>query len=474
MLLLRSLGSYYKLRVRSSITFVICAILITILFSSPLITSVDGYGLSTDEAQPQIIGERSITVFVKMVPAFILDNVNVGTIQIRLKDTKTNSTIPYATFLVTVDKQGRTLLSEQLHAHDGEFHLKVKPTDTDNPIFSGTKESLGWVGSKTSPLSVEAPLYLDGGLYHYTIQVLTFETDEKIIEPPLVFDAYVSIGEEVKHPVTGEGARHDFGTRTYFDKINDFRYDDNTNILGFTMPFDWDKQFLAQIPLLHVEVLIPKSVSELMISSFKGTLNGVELPRTALMTDDSNPDLRIVHYMVPGNKLVEIADQAKTSPNASEAVFTLEPRDVPQFPLDTLTNTEKFKIQLSWNPAIIEPGKQVKFIFNIRDPLNDETITNSYYEFVLIKDGREIYRNSKVAVIGAEVEQFTFTETHTGSIIARFENINHTGEFTEYLITVIPEFSTGVLVFLIASAFALTIFATRKYKLSLQKQYYHG
>ncbi len=437
------------------------ALVLIILFTSQLPLPAYSHGLSTDEAQPQLVGDRNITVAVKMTPVFITDNMKDATIQIRLKDVKTNATIPHATFLVTIDKQGRTLLNEQFHAHDGELFLSIKPTDTNNPVISASKEQLGWIGSKASPASVDAPIYLDGGLYHYKIEVLTLERDDNLRDPPLVFDAYVSVGEEDRHPVTRNGQEYDFGTRTYFDKIGEFKFDENTGAIQFTMPLNWDRQFLSQIPLLHTEVLIPKSVSELMVSSYRGTLNGVELPRNALMIDDSNPDTRIVHYMIPGNKLTEIADQAKISPDTPKSVFTLETRTIPIFPLDTLTNKEKFKVQLSWNPAIIEPGQRVNFIFDIRNPLNDETITNAYYEFVLIKDGREIYRNAKTAVIGAEVEQFTFSEEHAGNILVRFENINHTGEFTEYLTTVVPEFPIGLVVLLIAVMFGAVILAGR-------------
>lgn len=437
---------------------------IILLSQSQLSLPAYGHGLSNDEAPPIPVGDKNITVAVKMTPAFILGSLDDATIQIRLKDAKTDATISHATFLVTIDKQSQTLLSEQFHAHDGELILAIKPTDTDSPVVSASKEPHGWIGSKDSPARVEAPIYLDGGLYHYKIEVLTLETDDNVIDPPLIFDAYVSVGEEVKHSATGKGVQYDFATRTYFDKIAEFRFDDDTNIIRFTMPLNWNKQFLSQIPLLHTEVVIPKSVPELMISSYKATLNGIELPGNAIMTDDSNPDVRFVHYMIPGDRLTRIAGDAKIDPSTSMATFTLEPRAVPAFPLDTLTNKEKFKIQLSWSPAIIEPGQSVKFIFNIRDPKTDETLRNSYYEFSLIRDGKEIYRNSKTAVIGGEVEQFTFTQEHAGNVIVRFENINHTGEFAEYLISVVPEFPVGTVIVLIASVFGFVIFVASRYK----------
>ncbi len=449
---------------KQGITVYVISALAVIVLSSQLPLSAYGHGLSNDEAPPQPVGDRNITVAVRMLPAFLFGDISDYTIQIRLKDAKTDATIPHATFFVTIDKQGSTLISDQFHAHDGELFLTVKPTDTDSPTISANKESLGWIGSKDSPAMVEAAVFLDGGLYHYKIEVLTLDNDSNLREPPLVFDAYVSVGEEAKHQITVNGVEYDFRTRTYFDKIEDFRFDNNSNVVHYSMPFNWDKQFLSQIPLLHTEVLIPKLVSELMVSSYNGTLNGVELPRNAIMIDDSNAELRIVHYMLPGDRLIDIANQGKIAPDTSKAVFTMETRDVPIFPLETLTNTEKFRIQLSWDPVSIEPGKQVKFIFSIIDPRTGDTVTNVYYEFVLVKDGKEIYRNSKTAVIGAEVEQFTFSEEHVGNVIVRFVNINHTEEFTEYLITVIPEFSTGVLMALMASVFGFAIVVVRKYK----------
>lgn len=444
----------------SVIVYSVCfTVLVLITSQTPL---AYGHGLGSDETAPVAIGEGLVSLEVQMVPSSTIKSVDSGTIKIRLKDPRNGETIPHTTFAVTIDKESKTLLSEQFHAHDGHLYLAVRPVDTDSVEISASKEQLGWVGSRDSPAEVEAPIYLDGGLYHYSVQVLTLESDQNVLDPVLSFDAYVTIGEEARHTINLDDESYDISTRTYFDEIYDFTFDDNT--IRFTMPLDWSRKFLEQVPLVHIEVIVPKSASELMTSDYTATLNGVELPRNAIIIDDSNPDRRIVHYMVTGDRLAGIAKEAGTKPGQGTAVFTLQPSTVPRFPLETLTNGEKFGVHLSWDPAVIEPGSKVNFIFNIQDPAIGDTVTNAYYEFVLVKDGKEIYRNSKIASIGAEVEQFTFTEEHAGNIVVRFENINHTGEFTEYLLTVVPEFPPGMLLTVFAvAAFAFAV-AGNKYR----------
>ena len=68
-------------------------------------------------------------------------------------------------------------------------------------------------------------------------------------------------------------------------------------------------------------------------------------------------------------------------------------------------------------------------------PINDAT-----YDFVLLKDGQEIVKRQGQTVAGVGAEQFTFKESHAGSITVRLENINNTGESVDFNLQVVPEF----------------------------------
>ena len=48
--------------------------------------------------------------------------------------------------------------------------------------------------------------------------------------------------------------------KTYYDEIANFDYSNKT--ISFEMPFTWDSAYVAQVPVLHVEVQFPKSLEE--------------------------------------------------------------------------------------------------------------------------------------------------------------------------------------------------------------------
>ena len=85
---------------------------------------------------------------------------------------------------------------------------------------------------------------------------------------------------------------------------------------------------------------------------------------------------------------------------------------------------------------------------------------------MLIQNGEEIHRVSGKAQVGGEFEKFTFTEDQTGPTIIKFENIRNTGQETEFVLVVVPEFGTIALLILVISTMSV-IFVTRKTSLNI-------
>ena len=93
------------------------------------------------------------------------------------------------------------------------------------------------------------------------------------------------------------------------------------------MPFTWNLDYVSQIVNLHEELIIPKSYTLLStISSFTGTLNGMEIPRNTILIDDySDQHNRIVHIVIPNFKLEEFTNQIIKEGGNSYAIFELKP-----------------------------------------------------------------------------------------------------------------------------------------------------
>ena len=104
-------------------------------------------------------------------------------------------------------------------------------------------------------------------------------------------------------------------------------YITNRTQISFKMPFTWNLDYVSQIVNLHEELIIPKSYTLLStISSFTGTLNGMEIPRNTILIDDySDQHNRIVHIVIPNFKLEEFTNQIIKEGGNSYAIFELKP-----------------------------------------------------------------------------------------------------------------------------------------------------
>jgi len=403
-----------------------------------------GHGISTDVAPPIKFQDRDVTVFVKMTPAFITDSVSNASIEVTLKDVNTGEVIPHVTFFIKLDKQGKSLHSDHFHAHDGKLVLGVKPEEIDKTWISAYRETdLGWIASSDFPALAEGPIFLDGGLYHFAIDVMSLKEGKLFPDPALKYDAYVSIGESSAYSIDGE----ELQIRTMYDKIQNFSFDSTNNILKFSMPFTWDSSYLALVPLVHVEVQVPRSFSEFLADRYAGTVNGISVPDEAIMIDNSNPDFIVVHYMIMNRQLMQLSEQVtSTTKDANMAIFTLTPSTskvgmLPTGQMMATSSDGSVMILLSWIPATIEPFTPTTFTLNFIDAETKQPMKNVPYDFVLIKDGNEILkRTGQQSTMDVGTEQFTFTESQTGSVTLRLDNIGNTNESVEFSINVVPEF----------------------------------
>ena len=115
--------------------------------------------------------------------------------------------------------------------------------------------------------------------------------------------------------------------KTFYDEITDFIYDQENSKISFKMPFTWNLNYVSQIVNLHEELIIPKSYTPLStVSSFTGTLNGMEIPKNTILIDDySDQHNRIVHIVIPNFKLKEFTNQIIKEGGNSYAIFQLHP-----------------------------------------------------------------------------------------------------------------------------------------------------
>jgi len=443
--------------------FVIFGLISCLLFPA---SSVYGHGFGLDTISSIDIEGKKLSISVEMPMTFENDQEQI-TITATEDATKENA--KNVTFLIGLFHENEMIFRNYFFAEDGVLQIQVNPTQEDEIIIHGEQDSLlgAWHGTESNPLKITGPLFDSSGLYNFEIEIRTIDEPTNIIESG-IYNADLSVIETVSF--TQKDSKNndvDFRSKSYFDTISNFNYDYEANQVTFEMPFDWSEKQMSHVNVVHVETHFPKEFVEFLTPSYSGYVNGIELFKSSVSVDDyTEDDERIVHFVLLQDHLRYLKNEMKKDLDEfpENMIFTISMSTDKAFPLEAYTKSEEFKINLSWDPMNVEPGVDTNFIFTIRDGRTNEPLRSSDYTFVIIQNGEEIHRVSGKAQVGGEFEKFTFTEDQTGPTIIKFENIRNTGQETEFVLVVAPEFGTIALLILVVSTMSI-IFATRRNQL---------
>lgn len=429
------------------------------------ISSVYGHGLGIDTISSVDIGGKEISISVELPLSF--DNLDEKQITIIAAEDETKQNAKNVTFLIGLFHENQMIFRNYFFTPDGVLPIKVKPTSDGEISFSGEQDSLlgAWYGTESNPLEITGPIFNSGGLYNFEIEVRTIDEPTNFIEDSTVYNADLSVAEtSLFLEKDGKNNEIPFRMKSYFDKISNFEYDSERKQVTFEMPFDWSEKQMSHIPVVHEEVHFPKNFGEFLSPSYVGQVNGIDLFKSSIQIDDyTGVDERIVHFVLLQDHLRFLKNQLKNSdePLPDKMVFTLSTAEKIDFPLTAYTRSEDFQVNLSWDPVTIEPDKNTKFVFTIRDGTTGEPLRNSDYTFVILQNGQEIHRITGTAQVGGESEDYYFTEDQTGPTIIRFENIRNSGQETEFGIVVAPEFGSMAVIILIISILTVIILTKR-------------
>ncbi len=408
-------------------SLVLVFLILAIIASS--VTIAYGHGFGTDKSFPMTVGNKQVVVEATMNPGFI-DQISSSvhpTLRVRALDSSSpnsNTTIDSVDFRIAVELKGKMLLDQRFRSSDGIVLANLVP---DNDIsgweINGKAPQEQVAVSQGSPVELRSKIFSAGGLYHVAV---TIETSSSGIAVPSnqKFDLYVSVGNTYNFDVDTPQGKEQMVVKTYYDEVNNFDYSNNT--ISFSMPFMWDAAFIAQVPLVHLEVQFPKSIKALQVNSYKGTMNGKDLEATAVVIDDyTSENNRTVHFIISNAMLGRVADSIKG--NSDTATFTLTPAEKPKFPMDiTSLPKGKYVFEMSWGPDLIQTGTPTTFVMNIQDPTTGDLIRNSAYDFVLVQDGKEIFRSHRPLDFGTDSLKYTFTKA--GMVTLSANNISGQGE----------------------------------------------
>jgi hypothetical protein len=329
-----------------TLTGLICSIALTgsvaslsvLLASSLMLSSIKpafGDGL-TQETLSASFGNRKADLLIKMWPPLVTTETvqqqgQTPVIQFKLFDSNTNQGIKHVTYFITIDKGNKKLLTNTFHDHSGDLHLEMKPMNTSQITVNGDQDPIlnAYTGTPENPVIASGPIFLQGGLYHFKVQISTIDFDRTLIpdnQQP-TFDGWLSVGITQNKNIVVNGKQMPIKIISYYDKLNDFSFNNKDMQMKIAMPFDWDLNRLNKVKIfVHEEFQIPKPSALTSKASFSGTVNGIDVTKN-IVVDNSNPQKDVIHFMLPKDTVLQIAEQVNKNGQASTPLmtFTLQP-----------------------------------------------------------------------------------------------------------------------------------------------------
>ncbi|MGB7953556.1 MAG: hypothetical protein WCF23_06210, partial [Candidatus Nitrosopolaris sp.] len=243
-------------------------------------------GLSQENLPPATIGNRQASLYLKVNPPVLTTAAAQNAyMQFRLFDANNNQTIQHVTYEITVTRgtssstRDKPLLLDFFHAHNGLLTLKVEPTNGALTIFGEQDPFLqAWVADPGGNILVKGPLLLEGGLYHFHIEIFSIDNDRNIFIPEQApkFDAYLSVGDVYHNNWNYQDHTYNTTLISYYDKANYLKLQSPAKLFTWSMPFNWNLSRIKQQPIfVHEEMRLPKSWKGFGdLNQFNATVNG--------------------------------------------------------------------------------------------------------------------------------------------------------------------------------------------------------
>ena len=426
------------------------------------ISSVYGHGLGLETIKLNA-DDKKLSITTQISPTEFSEAAQKQ-ITMTITDSLTTQNVD-AILLIALYHEDTQVFREYFGTIDGVLRIDVNPNTEGQIQISGQQEQTfdAWYETESNPLEITGPILNTGGLYRFEVEIKSIDSETMQNQGFSTYITSITNHGYDKQDKNGNPVR--FDVKSYYDKISSFDYSPDTNSITLEMPFDWSEQNISHTEVVHEEVHFPKDFVDLLVPSYTGTVNGIDLFKSSITIDDySIEDQRIVHFVLSQDTLryLKQAQKDKGVENPQDMKFVLKVGSKVVFPVIAMTKDESLQVDLSWEPEVIEPDKNTKFIFTFRDGKTGELLRNTTYDFVILQSGKQIHAKSANAQIGGDYVDYTFSESQKGPITIQFNNLRGTSQGTEFSIMVVPEFGVLVFVILAISITSVIVFSRKR------------
>ena len=318
----------------SAFTGAVCYLTLIGLLGIYLPQTIYGDGLTAENLPPATVGDRQASLFVKISPPILTtESQENAFLQFRLFDERDNQTIKFVTYEIAIRKadapqDSRPLLRDFFHAPNGLLTIKVDPTESGSVQLFGDRDPFqnALVADPGGTVNIRGPILTDGGLYHIEVRIFGIDNIRNIFTPENAprFDSYLSIGDITYHNLTYNGQDYNSTLISYYDEIEGFNFNPQTQQISWSMPFDWNTtRIQEQNIFVHEEIKLPNAFLEEIGAStspatFIATVNNQPLTGRALAIDPfTSNDTTIVHYLINKNQILDLGATMTVGSNSS-------------------------------------------------------------------------------------------------------------------------------------------------------------
>jgi len=297
------------------------------IITIPNLKEVSSDGLFEETLPPASIGDRAASLYTKISPPVLTsDTLQNAFFQLRLFDSNTGNNITNVNYFLTISKEDKVLLRELFYSKEGPLTLKFQPDQGPIRIYGNTEPFLGGWTSETGEISISSPVLSQGGLYHFAIEIFGIDNVRNIFQPENAprFDSYLSIGDVLPINLTLGNENYNGTLISYYDKVHNFTFEPESLKARWEMPFDWNVSRIRENNIfVHEEISVPKP-SPFSNQSYLGQVNGIPLPPKMIMIDPTNSSRDIIHFMIPKDGIISIAEDVNKNKNLSSGLMEFE------------------------------------------------------------------------------------------------------------------------------------------------------
>jgi hypothetical protein len=395
-------------------------------FAIGLVPDVFSHGLGGEVLPPVTIDGKDATLSIGISPSVYDENNSESNISLKLYDSDSSAIIEHVTFEFELKKEGKAIFKDVFHDDLGNLNIKILNDNSDKITIEGSKELLsgGWIKKDFEPIVIRGPVFSSGGLYDYTVRILTINSDSNVLSEEIVLEGAISLAENNSLDVkSNSNEDQTIQLISYFDQINNLSFDSNT--IKFSMPFDWS-QNLEQLSVVHEEIRVPNTFDDFLSTTYTSIVNDVILPADAVTIDDYSFEDRTIHIVLNQKLIKEIRDNAIIDSD-SEMNFELKPSQQVTFPLEFTTPDLRYKVFLSWEPEIIHVSEEVTFFVSFEELFSDKSQKIIEYDLAIMQKGSEIYSKHLVGnanSVNPNSHKIIFDGKQSGAANLVFSNIN--------------------------------------------------